>query len=240
MKKRHLNIVSCLLLLLTACSEPTGNTPEDYLNASTIETITANSIIERSINFHDPKDNWNKLNATFSFESSFSWNDSIPEELNISIDVPKNEFRYVNLDRKVDIFYPKDSCIVNSKDGSCAGYSWTKNFYTYVWGLPMKLKDPGIKPEEDFVKMTLRGKEVYEVKVNYDAENFKFYFDSKTFQLEFFSFLKNDTSGHGEFIILKDLYEFNGIKFPAHKTWTNLSDTSLIGTNVVTTITAKE
>jgi len=93
---------------------------------------TADQIIEKSIQFHYPENNWNKLNTTFVFNSSFSFNDSIPEELRISIDVPENKFKYNNLDRSVKIKYLKDSCIVLSKNGSCDGYRWTKNLYTFV------------------------------------------------------------------------------------------------------------
>lgn len=200
------------------------------------EPQSAQEIIDKAIKFHDPNNQWNSLNAKFLFESSFSFNDSVPEELHLSINNPQNQFTYKNLDRKVEIYYDNDSCEVISADGSCGGYSWTKNFYPYIWGLPMKLKDPGVTPESTWKKDTINGFNVYQVLVNYEAENFKFYFDQKDYQLRAFEFLKNDDSGKGEIIFLKDLFEFNGIKFPAYRKWMELNR-ELIGTNEVKAIT---
>jgi hypothetical protein len=126
---------SDLIIILTTMLFSCNSKPE-----------TTAKIIERSINFHDPEKEWASLDATFNFNSSFSFNDSIPEEMNITMDILKNNFTYKNIDRKVEIQYSTDSCKLLSKNGSCDGYAWTKNFYTYIWGLPMKLKDPKVKP----------------------------------------------------------------------------------------------
>jgi len=201
------------------------------------KTETAQGIVNASINFHDPHNNWNALNANFIFESKFSFNDSVPEELHININVPANDFKYHNLDRKVNLRYNNDSCEVLKGSGTCGGYSWTKNFYTYVWGLPMKLQDSSTTILPKFTTDTIRNTPVYIVSVNYENENFKFYFNQNTYELKFFGFIKNTGDKHGEFISLSGLQEFNGIKFPKHRRWEKLLTEELIGTNEVLSIT---
>ncbi len=192
--------------------------------------LSSDEIISKSIDFHDPHQSWCTFHATMNFESSFSWNDSIPEHMELTFDNKQQYFNYLNHDRKVDLHYYPDSCSKASTNGDCGGYSWTYGFYPYIWGLPMKLQDPGIKPEKEFRKMVFNNESVYEVQVNYKAENFWFYFNDDDFQLEAFKFIKNDTTGKGEIVVLKNLKEVNGIKFPQHRTWLHL-DSSLIGVN---------
>lgn len=210
------------LILLTALYSCITTVPQKKLSSS--------DIISKSIKFHDPNNNWRKINATMNFSSSFSFNDSIPEALELSFNTKENYFRYLNHDRKVDIEYHGDSCTLNSENGSCSGYSWTSKFYPYIWGLPMKLKDPGVIPNKGFDKVAFQGDSVWQVQVNYEAENFWFFFNPNDFQLKGFKFIKNDSTGKGEIVILKGIKEFKGIRFPQHRTWLHL-DSSLIGTN---------
>jgi hypothetical protein len=93
----------------------------------------------------------------------------------------------------MDITYNQDSCQTIQGNTTCAGYQWTKNFYTYTWGLPMKLKDQGTKIKPNFKLDTVQKIPLYVILVPYENENFKFYFDQKTFELKFFGFLKNTT-----------------------------------------------
>ena len=192
--------------------------------------LSSDEIILKSISFHDPNSQWNTFYDTMNFESSFSFNDSIPEDLELTFNNKESYFKYFNHDRKVEIEYRPNSCNASPNNSLCGNYSWTYGFYPYIWGLPMKLNDPGIKPEKGFKKTVLNSDSVWEIQVNYEAENFWFYFDEKDYQLKGFKFIKNDSTNHAEIVILKDLKEVNGIKFPKHRTWLNL-DSTLIGTN---------
>ena len=201
------------------------------------KVLTAQDILDASIKFHDPENKWKSLNANFVFESKFESNDSVPEELLININVPENGFQYDNLDKKVSIKYNQDNCEVLKGNATCEGYQWTKNFYTYVWGLPMKLNDPATNITTIYGTHTIKKTPVYIVFVSYESEDYKFYIDQKTFELKFFEFIKNDSSMKGEFITLSGIYEYYGIKFPKHKRWDDLYTKELIGTNEVLSIT---
>lgn len=213
-------IIATISLLIASCNQ----LPSD-----------ASVIINNAIQFHDPKGEWKDIDAIFNFKSSFSFNDSVPEEIIYTINNQEKVFIYKNTDRQVEIEFHSDSCIQHTEKGSCEGYTWTKNFYPYIWGLPMKLTDSIAKIDNKWTFDTLKGRKCFKVYVHYEAEDFQFYFDAKDYQLRGFQFLKNDSSGKGEIVTLEDLYEFQGIKFPKKRTWLHL-DHSLIGTNEVVSI----
>jgi hypothetical protein len=199
------------------------------MSCSNVPT-SSQDIINRSIAFHDVNNNWKAFDQQLKFESRFSFNDSIPEELHLSFKTANNYFRYMNTDRKVDLEYFADSCISHTPEGNCNGYSWTSKFYPYIWGLPMKLRDPETQVQSNFKPTVFNGFKTWKIQVNYEAENFWFFFDQLDYQLRGFKFLKNDSSGKGEIIVLKDLVEVDGILLPKHRTWLH-KDSSLIGTN---------
>lgn len=218
------NTSTCLALFLSLILDSCLLNPEKLSNEE---------IISRTIEFHDPYNNWHTLRAEFHFDSQFSFADSTQEDIVVQIEVAENNFKYDNKYRKVALSYPRDTCMQESENGSCEQYRWTKNFYTYIWGLPMKLKDPGIHPEKETKKTFFNNYKCHVVPVHYEKENFLFYIDTANFQLRGFEFHKNDSSGKGEKIVLKDLYEFNHIKFPRHKTYIILPENTLGGTNEV-------
>lgn len=236
-----------LTIWMSSCSIPSTSKPVDEQSNEKTPALNSRDIIQKSIAFHDPDSHWNQLKAEFHFSSSFSFNDSIPEALEISIDVAKNALRYHNLDRKVDFSFTPDSCwshqnssVVSllSENGpsDCNNYKWTHNFYTYIWGLPMKLNDPGVIPSNKVLTTVINGISCYQVEIAYAAETYQFYFAKENYELIAFEFLKNDNSGKGEYIILEGIYEYNSILFPAKRTWMHLQDRSQIGVNQVDSI----
>lgn len=199
------------------------------------EPKSAKEIIDKSIAFHDQHHQWKDLNAEFKFDSRFTIATFPIETLEISINIPTNEFQYVNSKRNINVKYSNDTCFSPSCDGTCKAYSWTKGFYPYIWGLPMKLTDPGYSPEKEWQESNFNNSKCYAVDMHYENENFTFYFDQVSYQLKGFKFIKNEDSSHGEIVKLNNLYTFEGIQFPAHRTWLKL-DSSLIGTNEVLNI----
>ena len=217
-----------LLSFLTILSLSTNS-----CNTRAKAPTSSEEIISKSIEFHDPHQAWNKFRATFHFDSRFAIADYPIESLEVSINVPENYLRYHNRSRKIDLSYQGDSCFVHSMAGNCETYRWTQNFYTYIWGLPMKLQDPGVFPKKGFTRLHFNEIPCYAVQVHYEAENFEFYFDSLDFQLRGFRFIKNDGSGKGELITADGLLEFDGIRFPRKKTYCSLPDSAFGGTNEV-------
>jgi hypothetical protein len=226
MKNIQTIFVFLILLSFASCSE------------TTTTILTPRKIVENAVKFNDPNNNWKSLHANFSFESAFKHNPFPVENLEIEINVPKNEFRYSNSERDFEAIYKKDTCETISKQGNCNNYAWTKDFYTYVWGLPMKLQDPQTNIISFFTIENINKHPCYKVGVKYPNEDFDFYFKCSNFELLAFSFSKNDSSGHSEFVELKGLYAFNNIKFPETRTWKDNNTQKTLGTNTVKKITS--
>ena len=205
------------IITLSSCQTPT-NPP-----------LTAEDIIQKSIKYHDPKGNFNELNARFYFESAFSWNDSIPEELVMDMDFKNYALVYRNLDREMELEYQKDTCFTHKGETSCRDFIWAYDFYLYIWGLPMKLSDPGIDVKDTVYSIHHKGKELKAIDIEYETEYYSFYFDS-LYALNGFQFIKKDNPEKGEQIWLEGVIEHEGIKFPKKRVWYDLKN-NLLGTN---------
>lgn len=224
-----INLISVIVLISIA-----------FLNIScSNKPKNAIELVNKSVAFHDPNNQWNNLDVLFEFKSSFSWNDSIPEQLLLGIDVPNYSLDYLNTDRKLHYIFTQDSCSTLLGSPSCSDFIWAYNFYIYMWGLPMKLNDPNTKIKQDFTMESINNKEAYAIEVNYENEDWRFFFDQNTYQLLGFTFIKKDGSNHGEKVIVSDLFEYNGIKFPKIRTFYKLDNNKYIGENEVVKITER-
>jgi len=116
-----------------------------------------------------------------------------------------------------------------------------KNYYTYLYGLPMKLKDPGTIISKTVVTQNFKGKEYLMLRATYNKEVgsdvWQFYFDPTTYAMEIYQFFKADPGGDGkntgEYILLKDIKTINGIKFPKERAWYYNKDDGYLGTDIL-------
>ncbi|MDP5081874.1 MAG: DUF6503 family protein, partial [Winogradskyella sp.] len=117
-----------------------------------------------------------------------------------------------------------------------------KNYYTYLYGLPMKLNDLGTNLNENVLKKRFKGKDYLVLKATYDAtvgnDVWYFYFNPSTYAMEIYQFFKTDTKGNeipdtGEYIILSEETVVNGIKMPKVRAWYYNKDDAYLGTDVL-------
>ena len=117
------------------------------------QTITANELLDKSIKYHDPDSKWDKFNGAFTVVMTTP-NASIRTS-NITINLPGEYFKVDAKRDSISTSYTiaKDNCsmayngkIVDSleaakKNMNCDRALLYKNYYTYLYGLPMKLED---------------------------------------------------------------------------------------------------
>ena len=122
---------------------------------------------------------------------------------------------------------------------SCDRAHLYKNYYSYLYGLPMKLQDPGTQIDSNVIKKTFKGKQYLVLKVTYDEKVGKdtwfFYFDPKTFAMEAYQFLKDSKPETGEYILLSGMEIINGIKMPKTRAWYFNKDDKYLGTDILKT-----
>ena len=191
------------------------------------EPLTSTRILENSITYHDPDGEWGKLQVELEFNEVSA--DSSKRNTWFIIDQPNQSYK-LNRNHLEIHGVKKDSCFIEKGDFSCDRAVMMKNYYTYLWGLPMKLLDPGTKLSEDYEISTWEGVEVYALAVDYEKDDWIYYFDKKNFRLVGYEFTQ--TNGNIEKIILKGEVSFNNWKIPASRSWFNTSDNSrFLGTD---------
>ena len=127
---------------------------------------------------------------------------------------------------------------------SCDRAKRMKNYYTYLYGLPMKLKDPGTLLDDRVLKKTFKGKEYLVLKATYaqdvGEDTWYYYFDPKTFAMEVYQFYHDESKNDGEFILLSELLTVNDIKFPKVRAWYYNKDEKYLGTDILKSATSKK
>ncbi len=99
----------------------------------------------------------------------------------------------------------------------------------------MKLKDPGTQIDPKTERVVFYGKESIRMRVTYDpsvgSDTWYFYFDPQTYALTAYQFYHNEAMGDGEYILLDQLEEVEGIRMPKIRSWYYNIDESYLGTD---------
>ena len=210
--------------------------------------MSGQQLLDKTIGYHDPSGVWSNFNGTL--EVSMVMTDGQAREREIQINLPQE---YFSVRAKTDTLVTtytldKDKCETSikeippySKRTPCETAQLYKNYYTYLYGLPMKLKDPGTIISEYASNQNFKGKDYLMLRASYQKEVgsdiWQFYFDPITYAMEVYQFFKADPGGDGkntgEYILLKDIKTINGIKFPKERAWYYNKDDGYLGTDIL-------
>ena len=214
----RVSIVILLFSLFSACGSPeTG-------------PLTGKEMIQNSIEYHDPQGLWSQLQASFVVQDSLpAGRDSRYYEF--SLDNKTGLFTYqieglhyqVNGD-SVKIFQGEIE-----KDRALR----MRNYYCYLWGLPMKLMDQGTVIEDSVREEILDGKVYRVVRVPYEKDIWYFYLNPDNYRMEAYKFYQDEPNLKGEIIYLEGEKEFNGMKIPQNRTWYRTETPEFLGTDML-------
>lgn len=214
------------------------------------QPLTGPKLLEKSIRYHDPNGNWEHFKGEFTVTmKSAKGSDRVS---NIFMDFDRQAFS-VAVAKDGDAYtydLVKDSCSIRFNGSStiaqetkerlrlsCERAFMYKDYYTYLYGLPMKLSDPGTQIHETVEERSFQGKTYLRLKVTYEKEVGKdtwyFYFDPRTYAMEGYQFYHDETKNDGEYIVLKDLTIINGIKMPKIREWYFNKDDAYLGTDIL-------
>lgn len=147
----------------------------------------------------------------------------------------KESFRELNGDDCRFSDAKGEDVITKTNDEQCVRTVMMKNYYTYLYGLPMKLKDPGTILDPEVKKVRFNDKEYLLLRVTYDeavgSDIWQFYFNPKTYAMEVYQFFKGEDEKTGEYILLSDELEVNGIKMPKDRAWYYNKDGGYLATD---------
>jgi len=214
------------------------------------QELTGNELLNKAITYHDPNSNWNSFNGELLviMESS----GKTARETEIKINLPQDYFysKAVRDTITTEFILEKEDCkiLLNGKKDfsdedakkyrlSCERANMYKNYYTYLYGLPMKLKDPGTIIDKKVIREKFQNKEYLVLKVTYEEgigkDIWYFYFNPKTYGMEVYQFFHDESKNDGEYILLTEEETINGIKMPKKRVWYTNKENKLLGTDVL-------
>lgn len=220
------------------------------------QDISATELLDKAINYHDPDQRWDKFSNTLYV--TMKTPNNADRRSKIIINLPQDFFKVTATRDTVTTEYVIDrgtcsmtlngSSIISkaqkkAHNMSCERANLYKNYYTYLYGLPMKLKDNGTIIHDQIQRQEFKGKTYLTLKVSYEesvgSDIWFFYFNPETYAMEAYQFFKTDDRGDliiesGEYILLSEFSVINGIKIPKHRAWYFNNDDGYLGTDVLT------
>ena len=227
-------LLACFPLtgVLAACSEPAPSR-----NAPGAEVSAAEALIARSIAYHDPAGLWDRS------EIALRIMESRPNGVTRTVEVgmaPGSGAMAVRretdaavvsfavsgeeiLRRAVDGDEELDEAALGEHGLDAERVLWLRNYYLFVWGLPMKLRDPGTIVDPAPVMDSYDGQDALKVRGTYDPEvggdTWYFYFHPETARMIGYRFYHDESVNDGEYIHLEGEIENGGLRLPAKRSW---------------------
>jgi len=212
------------------------------------QNLTGEELINKSIAYHDPNNSWSRFAGDLNI--TMETPNRAPRVSSITLDLQKQYFKneYGRDGNTITQEINKKNCsvLLNKSQEftaeeektyrlSCEQAKRTRDYYTYLYGLPMKLKDPGTLINPKVEKRSFKGKDYWVAQVNYEKEvgedTWYFYFDPSTFALVVYQFYHDESKNDGEYILLTEESEVNGIKMPKNRAWYYNKDDTYLGTD---------
>lgn len=210
------------------------------------QSITANQLVNRTIAFHDPDGWWDRVKMDMVIEMKTP---NRPARLsNVVVDNINGGFEISVLsnDKLLEWMVDgKDSCDfkvnfvaptvaqADSLNLTVDRAKFLRNYYTYLYGLPMKLKDEGTRISDEVIETTFMGKPVLALRVTYDESVGKdiwyFYFNPSTYAMVGYRFYHDEAKNDGEYIVLADMVIEQGLRIPRNRSWFTNAEDKLLG-----------
>jgi hypothetical protein len=219
------------------------------------QELTSPQLLQKTIAYHDPNGLWGVFQGKLSI--TMSTPDGKERLSEVEINLPGEYFKLTSTKDNIIIeqVLNKEECLLKLNGSttiseedikthklSCERANLMKNYYTYLYGLPMKLKDQGTLMDPKVYQKTFKGKMYKVLKVTYKEsvgnDTWYFYFDPETYAMEVYQFYHNEEKNDGEYIILSGQEEINGIKMPKIRAWYYNKDDTYLGTDTLTKISA--
>ena len=209
---------------------------------------SAQKVLMNSIQYHDP------TNQLFTKDLNFHFDESRPDGtirktvvrlapkteifqierdnggMNILTSIHKDSVQYY-IDGKEE----RDSEKLEASKLIPSKSMRMKDYYLYLWHLPMKLLDSGTLLDKDVTNEVFNGNDCYKVGVRYEAEVGKdrwyFYFTKDTYALVGYRFYHDESKNDGEYIYLEGEYLYDLIRLPKTRKWYTHKEDKYLGTD---------
>jgi hypothetical protein len=219
-------------------------------NFNNLNQISGEELLNKSISYHDPNNSWKNFNGVMNI--TMTRPDKSQRNSEVEIDVLRSFFRskVIQDENTIEQIVENDLCKITLNGKStfsedeikkhrltCDFALKMRNYYTYLYGLPMKLKDPGTIINPKVTTKNFKGKEYLVLTVDYEEpvgkDRWYFYFNPKSYALEVYQFFHEESKNDGEYILLSEEKEISGIKMPKIRSWFYNEKDKFLGTDTL-------
>jgi len=235
---------ACLLLLCLMLLGPLPSSGQE------VPFPDPETLLAKSIEYHDPAGVWGSYQG--SFVVMLETPGEAPRRSEIHLDQPADRFRLQvqkgNTSKTYEWNEGRCSLRFNGSEEfsgeiaaehrlTCERARMYRDYYSYLYGLPMKLRDPGTRISPEVSRKEFHGKEYLVLEVRYDPEVgqdlWYFYFNPETAALEAYQFYHNREKNDGEYILLEGEHRLGGMRLPKIRTWYTNKEGKLLGTDTL-------
>lgn len=204
---------------------------------------SAADLLARSIAHHDPQGIWFEGHFELSLETVYS--DMLAEQRGIKESTSSlwlapghGEFRCVLRRNGNEIEYRvhgdeattllNGSADISDEDRTSARLAeptMYRDYFEYLWGMPMKLHDPGTRIDPNVGETQFADRAALVLRVTYDPEVgsdvWDFFFDPDSAALIGYRFFHDESDNDGEYIVFSgEMHDpASGLRLPAERAW---------------------
>lgn len=219
------------------------------INACKSKTSPDSELLSKTLAYHDPNGNWSRLKTRLFIVSSDSAGQEHPFEL--ELDNGTGYFAHISRqDGKEAVkgfvegkpFYLLDGKQQISEEDrkkyklTLESLNRVRGFHPYLFGLPMRLTDQGVRAKDMAAMEELEGKRYRVLQVNFDpsvgSDNWFFYLDPQTYAMKAYRF-NHGKPESGEYILLEKEEVVNGIRIPKVRKWYWNKNKGYLGTDTL-------
>lgn len=219
-------------------------------HANQAQVLSASEIIEKSIAYHDPEGKLLKKHVTLQLiETRPNGSDRKSE---ISFHIKKEKFKSIRNvdDHQIVSTYDcgKISIVVDGQEEyskeieekyrlSEERVATMKDYYQYLWLMPMKLNDEGTNLNPLVKAVDFFGKKSLEIRVTYDqnvgSDVWYFYFNPESFALQGYRFYHDEEKNDGEYILLEEEVTHENVRLPKERKWYTHKEDKFLGADIL-------
>ena len=210
------------------------------------QNLTGKQLLEKSIQYHDPGGKWSTYKAGLHLTETRPNGPDRKTHVHINNKTSFFELIQHREENELVHVFENEKCIhllnksadISEEDRekhklNCDQTKILRNYYLYLWGLPMKLTDSGTIVHDEIKKADFQGQESLAIKVTYEEHIGKdiwyFYFHPTTYAMIGYRFYHDESKNDGEYITLEGEEMIEGVRLPKTRKWYYNKDDKFLG-----------
>ncbi len=244
------------MVVISLLAVTSGLIGHPRLKPDEVDLTHSATLLARSIAYHDPGGRWGQTPLALGFEETRP--DGSARHTSVVLDPVHQRFEWSS-QRGEDLLQGslnEGECTVTLNGSAtfsaaqrdtysldCDRVTLYRDYYSYLWGLPMKLRDPGTRLDPEVRDTEFNRQQVKSIRVTYDQEvgsdTWYFYFDPESARLVGYRFFHDQAANDGEYIFLQGELKAEGLRLPMSRTWYTNAEDQLLGTDTLVELVAE-